>query len=162
MTNIFLACAMAFLFLLAGCDSSRVYETNVEFPEKNWKIADEVAMDFEIKDTTKRYNVYFNVRNSIEYPYARLFVNYTLVNPKGVELEKKMVGNNLFDQKTGEPFGQSGIGDLFDHQFPLLKNYKFHQEGHYKIVFEQFMRKDTLEGVLAVGARVEVAENKNQ
>jgi gliding motility-associated lipoprotein GldH len=162
MTKFFLAYAMACLLLLMGCDSSRVYETNVEFAEKNWKITDEVAIDFEIKDTTLSYNVYFNVRNSLEYPYARLFVNYTLIDPKGLQLQKKMLGNNLFDQKTGEPFGQSGIGDLFDHQFLLLKQYRFYKTGVYKLTFQQFMRKDTLEGVLAVGARVEFAESKKQ
>ena len=94
----------------------------------------------------------------LEYPYARLFVNYTLIDPKGVQLQKKMLGNNLFDQKTGEPFGQSGIGDLFDHQFPLLKQYRFYNTGVYKLTFQQFMRKDTLEGVLAAGARQRLRE----
>jgi gliding motility-associated lipoprotein GldH len=155
MTKFFLVSAIGLLLLLVGCDSTRVHEFNLEFADKTWKIADKVTVGFEIKDTTLQYNVYFNVRNSLDYPYSRLFINYTIVDPKNVVLEKKMVGNYLFDQKTGEPFGKTGIGDLFDHQFPLMKNYKFHQAGLHKITFEQFMRKDTLEGVMAVGARVE-------
>lgn len=160
MIKLILTGLLFFMFLLTGCDDTRVQEANIDFADQTWKLADKVTIDFEIKDTTLRYNVYFNVRNSLDYPFARLFLNYTLVNSKGVEIEKKMVVNNLFDQKTGEPFGQSGIGDLFDHQFPLLKNYKFHQTGLHKITFEQFMRKDTLEGVMAVGARVEIAQKK--
>ena len=158
MTKFLLASATGLFLLLVGCDDARVHETNIELPDKTWKAADQVTIDFEIKDTTVHYNLYFNVRNSLDYPYSRLFVNYALVDPKGAELQKKMVGNYLFDQKTGEPFGQSGIGDLFDHQFPLLQQYRFHQTGVYKITFEQFMRKDTLPGVMAVGARVEVAK----
>lgn len=155
MTKFFLVSAVGLLLLFAGCDSTRVHEVNVEFADKTWNIADRVTVDFEIKDTTLRYNVYFNVRNSLDYPYSRLFIHYAIVDPKNVVLEKKMVSNYLFDQKTGEPFGESGIGDLFDHQFPLIKNYKFQQIGLHKITFEQFMRKDTLEGVMAVGARIE-------
>ncbi|MFM8833549.1 MAG: gliding motility lipoprotein GldH [Cytophagales bacterium] len=160
MTKFFLLSVVGLLLLLVGCDSTRVHEVNLEFADKTWKIADKVTVDFEIKDTTLHYNVYFNVRNSLDYPYSRLFINYTIVDPKNVELEKKMVGNYLFDQKTGEPFGQSGIGDLFDHQFPILQHYTFHQLGLHKITFQQFMRKDTLEGVMAVGARVEFAQKK--
>jgi gliding motility-associated lipoprotein GldH len=149
---------MACLLLLIGCDSSRVHEANVEFADETWKMADKLTIDFQINDTTLQYNLYFNVRNSLDYPYSRLFVNYALVDPTGVMLDAKMLGNNLFDQKTGEPFGQSGIGDLFDHQFPLLKQYRFYNTGVYKLTFRQFMRKDTLEGVFAVGARVERSE----
>ena len=61
----------------------------------------------------------------------------------------------LFDAKTGKPLGKSGIGDLYDHRFILLNNYKFKNKGKYRIVFEQFMRMDTLPGIMAVGLRVE-------
>jgi gliding motility-associated lipoprotein GldH len=61
----------------------------------------------------------------------------------------------LFDQHTGKPQGSSGLGDIYDQRFPVISNYKFPSPGKYKVSFEQFMRKDTLEGVLAIGLRVE-------
>ena len=68
MTKFFLVSAVGLLLLLVGCDSTRVHEVNLEFADKTWKIADKVTVDFEIKDTTLHYNVYFNVRNSLDYP----------------------------------------------------------------------------------------------
>ncbi len=144
--------------VLVGCDKSRVYEVNHDFNERNWKITETPEFEFTIKDLGKRYNIYYNVRNSLDYPYARLFVNYSLRDSTGMELSKKMVSEFLFDQKTGQPFGTSGLGDVYDHRFSLLKEFEFKQQGKYTITLEHFMRADTLLGVLAVGARVEIAE----
>ena len=54
--------------------------------------------------------------------------------------------------------GTSGVGDIYDHQFPILKNYSFKKLGTYRMSFQQFMRQDTIPGVLAVGLRVETIE----
>ncbi len=140
-----------------SCDSNRVYEDNIEFKDRTWKITESAQLEFEISDTTKRYNLYMDVRNSLDYPYARLFVNYNLLDPVGAELSKKMISEYLFDQKTGKPNGRSGLGDIYDHQFLFLEKHSFPKLGKYKVKFEQFMRQDTLKGVLAVGLRVEFA-----
>ncbi len=143
------------LFLLASCDSNRIYEDNIEFKDRSWKITEPAQLEFDIVDTTQRYNLYMDVRNSLDYPYSRLFVNYNLVDPTGTEVSKKMITEYLFDQKTGKPKGSSGLGDIYDHQFLFLEKHSFSKLGKYKIKFEQFMRQDTLQGVLAVGLRVE-------
>lgn len=139
---------------LFGCDQSRVYEQQVDF-EKAWMVSDQPQFDFEIKDYTQRYNIYFTVRNSLDFPFSRIFVSYALKDSLGMELNKDLVSGYLFDQKTGSPFGRSGLGDLYDHRFPLLTNYQFERPGVYSISLEQFNRRDTLQGVLAAGVRVE-------
>jgi gliding motility-associated lipoprotein GldH len=150
-------CVLSFVFFtfLSSCDSNRIYEDNVEFKDRTWKIASPAQLEFDITDTTKRYNLYMDVRNSLDYPYARLFVNYSLMDSLGTELSKKMISEYLFDQKTGKPNGDSGIGDIYDHQFIFLQKQVFVKPGKYKVKFEQFMRQDTLKGILAVGLRVE-------
>ena len=67
---------------------------------------------------------------------------------------------NLFDPKTGEPFG-NGLGDVFDHQFLLLENYKFERPGPYNFKLQQYMRMDSLPEVLSAGIRVEKVEMPN-
>jgi gliding motility-associated lipoprotein GldH len=148
----------AILILLVGCDSKRVFEDNVEFRDRNWKITQPVQFEFQIADSSKKYNVLMNIRNSLDYPYARIFVNYDL-KKDSTQLNKKMISEYLFDQKTGKPFGTSGIGDIYDHQFQILKNYSFEKVGVYKIRLEQFMRMDTIPGIIAIGIRVEKAED---
>src|SRR5260221_8412187 len=143
--------------LLIGCYSRRVFEDNFEFRDRTWKITEPVQFEFQIADTSNKYRLLMNIRNSLDYPYARIFVNYDLLRQDS-SLNKRMVAEYLFDQKTGKPFGTSGIGDIYDHQFSILKNYSFKKAGVYKIRLNQFMRMDTIPGILAVGIRVEKVE----
>lgn len=146
---------VAIIAILISCDSNRLFEENVEFKDRTWKISEPAQLEFTIQDTASRYNLYLDVRNSIDYPYARLFTNYQLNDSVGTELSKKMIAEYLFDQKTGEPNGKSGLGDVYDHQFSIAQKFRFTKRGKYKARFEQFMRQDTLQGILAIGLRVE-------
>ena len=150
-------CVVLIALMAISCDSNRVYENNIDFKDRSWKIAEPAKFDFQITDTTKRYNLLMDVRNSIDYPFARLFVNYELKKDSTI-LSKELVSVYLFDQKTGKPFGTSGIGDIYDNQFFLMKNFSFKKTGEYHMRLQQFMRQDTIPGILAVGLRVEVLE----
>jgi gliding motility-associated lipoprotein GldH len=143
---------------LSSCDSNRIYETNHDFEDRTWKVNQAPEFEFKIDDPGKKYNLYFNVRNSLDYPYSRIFVNYHLQDSIGNDLQSKLITHDLFDEKTGAPLGSSGLGDLYDHQFVLLSNYDFKFPGKYKVKLEQYTRQDTLKGMLAVGVRVETAQ----
>ena len=153
MRVLFLACVIFILF--SACDESRVYEQNVDFNERYWMVSEKPEFEFTIDKPADRYTLYGNIRNSVSYPYARIFFNYYLQDSTGAEIQKQLVTQYLFDAKSGEPFGNSGLGDIYDHRFELLKNYQFKHRGRYKIKFEQQMRVDTLQGILAVGLRVD-------
>jgi gliding motility-associated lipoprotein GldH len=141
--------------LLLACESNRVYEQNNTLDSRYWRVDDPQIFTFEIKDNAAPYNIYYNIRNSLDYPVARLFVEYTLADSGGVELKKNLTAEYLFDQKTGKPFGESGIGDVFDHQFKIIDKHQFPYAGKYQLTLKQFNRVDTLMGILAVGVRVE-------
>ena len=100
------------------------------------------------------------MRNSVSYPWSRLFITYYLQDSTGKDLQTKLLNEDLFDTKSGKPLGESGLGDIYDHQFQVLRDYQFAYPGKYKMKFEQFMRTDTLHGILAVGLRVERADLK--
>jgi gliding motility-associated lipoprotein GldH len=144
------------MVLLAGCaDDTRLYEQNYDFTDRCWPAKNVPSFEFTIQDNQQPYALYCNLRNTVAYPYSRIFIRYSLKDSAGHELKKEMIGDFLFDQKTGEPKGVSGLGDIYDQQLPLLKDYTFPYAGPYSIQFEQFMRTDSLQGVLAVGLRVE-------
>ena len=148
--------AIITVFLLS-CDDERLYEKNTDFNSRFWFVNEKPEFEFEIPDSLQTYNLYCNVRNSLDYPYARIFLTYHLQDSSGTLLEKKLVSHMLFDEKTGEPFGESGLGDLYDHRILLKENQHFPYSGKFRIAFEQYMRTDTLAGILAVGLRVERA-----
>jgi len=144
-----------FILILFGCDSSRLFEKNTDFTGSHWLQYEKPSFEFRIHDTGKRYNLYCTIRNESTYPFARLFFNYSLKDSTGTVLASDLKSIFLFDAKTGKPFGTSGIGDVFDQREPILMNHEFKFTGRYTVEFEQYMRLDTLQGVSAVGLRVE-------
>jgi gliding motility-associated lipoprotein GldH len=146
-----------FILVLTGCDQNRVYHEYVDFNERYWLTSSKPEFTFKIEDAGTAYNIYCNIRNSTEYPFSRLFVNFSLADTAGHQLQQKLLNEFLFEAKSGKPLGKSGLGDLYDHEFLLLKNYKFNQGGAYKIQFEQYMRTDTLKGIVSVGLAIEKA-----
>jgi gliding motility-associated lipoprotein GldH len=144
--------------VMCACDETRLYEENHDFNDRSWLVQEKPQFEFRINDTTASYNVYMNLRNSVAFPYTRLFATYSLTDSVGNTLKTELVTQDLFDRKTGEPFGSSALGDLFDQRIPLLQSYTFPRAGLYKLSFVQMMRTDTLQGVLAVGYRVERAQ----
>jgi gliding motility-associated lipoprotein GldH len=140
---------------LVACDDARIFDKNVDLEQRAWMVNYKPEFEFNIDDTSINYNIYCNIRNTLSYPYSRLFVTYYLQDSIGLVLDKKLIQYSLFDQKTGKPFGSSGLGDIYDHRIPVLTNHRFQHKGVHKIKFEQFMRTDTLDGILAVGARIE-------
>lgn len=159
MRNLFVVSVV--VILLISCDQTRVYDQNADFSQGYWLINEKPEFDFVIDTSIDKYTLYGNIRNSVSYPYARIFYTYYLLDSAGNELQKKLVTQYLFDAKTGKPLGSSGLGDIYDHQFELLKDYRFKYPGKYKLKLEQFMRTDTLEGILAVGLRVENTSRPN-
>ncbi|RAW02671.1 gliding motility lipoprotein GldH [Pseudochryseolinea flava] len=148
---------ISLMMLCMSCDDARVFEQYHDFDEEQWKMAEKPKFDFVIDDPSMRYNVYSNVRNSVSYPWSRFFMNYTLQDSTGAVLKQNLLNEFLFHAKSGEPFGNSGLGDIFDHQFLLLKDFQFPYKGKFTVEYQHYMRTDSLEGILAVGLRVERA-----
>ncbi|WP_347157735.1 gliding motility lipoprotein GldH [Pontibacter chitinilyticus] len=145
--------AAALVLLLTGCDPNRVYEQNVDFAEGNWAIDNAPVFSFEINDTTQAYNVYFNVRYSLQYEFYNLYLRHQLVGPDGAVLSADLHELLLLDPKTGKPSGK-GSSDVYDLQTLVLKGVTFPKVGTYKLRLTQYMRRDPLPHVQAIGVRV--------
>ena len=133
-----------------------VYEENIDIEDKIWLANDTLNFSFKVEDKASMYNVYYNVRNTITYPYQNLYVNYTLQNTAGDTIRKDLINMTLFDPKTGKPFG-NGLGDIFSHQFRVMSQYQFPDTGVYHFKLNQFMRRDSLPEILSVGVSIKDA-----
>jgi gliding motility-associated lipoprotein GldH len=149
--------ALSGLIFLTACDKNRIYEENIDIKNYNWAIADVKEFSFDIKDTTRTYQIFFNVRNALDYEYYNLYLSQTLIGPDREKLHSRLHEMYLMDPKTGEPLG-SGAGDIFDHTFLAVKAQRFPKVGTYKIRLRQYMRKNPLPGIMAIGIKVSVAE----
>jgi len=142
------------IFLVASCDSNRVFEKNTDIPNNLWIKEEKPHFEFEIPDTSIDYNIYYNIRNAVSYPFYNLYLTHYLKDSVGTLISTNLDELTLFNPKTGQPNGK-GMGDIFDHRIPMLTKYKFDQPGKYTLEVEQFMRMDELPMIMAVGIRIE-------
>ena len=145
---------VSILFSMVSCDPSRIYETNRDFENGQWVSGDTAYFAIQVPDSATRYNLLLNVRNTIDFNTARLFIQYELSDSNKV-IRKRLVEQNLFDRKTGEPFGESGLGDIFSHRFVLENGISFKKAGEIQIKLNHMMRTDTLSEIRSVGIRLE-------
>ena len=155
-SKLFLSLVFTAIFFLTACDDTRVYEENYDFEQKVWLTDTIPTFEFEISNPDQRYNIIWNVRNTLNYPYHNLYLTYYLEDTLGRRIATDLHNMHLFDPKTGEPYG-SGLGDIFNHQIIALPTYQFDSAGTYRIRLEQYMRTDSLKDILSVGVRVEQA-----
>ena len=154
---LFAVCSLFIVCFLGACDSLRIYEKNVDFNQRIWLYDSIATFSFDIEDTTQQYNLYYNVRNSLDYPFYNLYLNYELKDSTEALLSSELNNIALFDAKSGDPKGD-GLGDVFDHQVLFLQDYRFKSKGTYHVAVQQFMRRDSLPEIMAFGIRVERLE----
>ncbi|TXK28263.1 gliding motility lipoprotein GldH [Pontibacter qinzhouensis] len=138
---------------LISCDPARVYEQNVDLPEGNWYVDNSQHFEFQIQDTTQRYDIYFNVRYALSYEFYNLYLQHQLVGPDSTQLSSALHELKLLDPKTGKPLGK-GSSNLFDLQALAVKDVTFRKVGTYRLKLTQYMRRDPLANIMAVGIRV--------
>jgi gliding motility-associated lipoprotein GldH len=109
---------------LFACDPARLYEKNHDLEGYQWYIDTIPAFQFEVKDVSTPYKIYYNIRNAAAYPYHNLYITYYLSDSTGKILTSRLQEVMLMDPQTGKPLGD-GMGDIFDHRIMSLDNYRF-------------------------------------
>jgi len=145
--------------LVFSCDANRVYEKNYDLPETKWYADSILTFEFEIEDIEQKYNIFYNVRFSINYSFYNMYLFYKLKDSKGNVVSSELQELLLSHPETGKPYGE-GIGDIFSNQLAIdrFKNYQFKKKGKYTFTVQQYMRQNPLPNVLSFGLRLEKIE----
>jgi gliding motility-associated lipoprotein GldH len=154
MTKYIANCCLIFALLIAvsSCDSNRVFDDNKNIEGADWDYQFKPFFDVYIPDTQYEYNVYVNLRIGSDYKYNNIFMLIHTTNPLQ-QTQTKRVDIRLANE-AGKWTG-SGLGDLYDYQFPVYKKIKVRTPGFYRFEVEQNMRDDVLQHVKSTGIRVE-------
>ncbi len=147
------------LWLLGGlvaCESSAVYEQQQSLSEGRWHVDSALVYEFRIGDTAQPYNLFYDVRYGLDYPFYNLYVTYYLEDSAGQVWQQKLQELVLMDPVTGAPYG-SGVSDLFDHRVLFVRRQQFPYVGLFRLRVVQYMRQDPLPGVRNFGLRIEAA-----
>ncbi|SMD34404.1 gliding motility-associated lipoprotein GldH [Reichenbachiella faecimaris] len=149
--------AVSISLSIVACNGNTVIDEQSDIQEGLWHLDSLVAFQFEIEDTTSSYQIQYNVRYAVNYPYYNLFLKYYLEDSTGEILSSELQELILFDKKTGEPMGE-GLGDLFDRGVPVFEDQKFSNPGAYTFKVKQFMRMEQLPGILSFGLKIQKPE----
>jgi gliding motility-associated lipoprotein GldH len=141
------------LFLLAGCSETGLYE-KVYFMKGNaWSSQEQPSFEFEVKDTSAKYQLYFLIRHADAYEYNNVWISLKSQLPGDSIIRKERFDIPLADQNK---WLGSGMDDIFDHRVLLYREpVKFSKAGLYKVDIGHEMRVEPLEHVFNVGLRIE-------
>jgi gliding motility-associated lipoprotein GldH len=143
-------CLGSAIFGLAACGSGATFEATRDLPNYQWAKDSLAVFSFEVPMAEQSYELGYHLRNTASYPKDRIHVKFVLTDSAGKVVATGMKATFLFDATTGEPLGR-GLGDLFEHEVPLLTKYRFPHRGRYSLGLQQYTREEMLIGVASVG-----------
>jgi gliding motility-associated lipoprotein GldH len=147
------------VILFFSCDKKRVFD-EYKSVGSAWHKDSVVTFDIPELDTTKRYNLFLNLRDNNNYPYNNLFLIVALEQPNG------FTKVDTLEYQMANPDGTllgNGFSDIKESKLYYKENVKL--KGKYKVHIKQAVRATgkvpgvtLLEGITEVGLRIEKKE----
>ena len=138
-----------FFFAFISCENNQQLVYN--FQQKNWDFNNPVTFLFEIKDTTKTYDMSIFFRNNLNYPYQNLYLIIETQHNNNI-LNTDTLHYAITD-KYGKWLGE-GFGATKNNYFNYNNKVSFNKVGLYNIVLTHGMRQNPLNGSLSVGVKI--------
>ena len=139
------------LLLFVSCDSNTIIDENISINNKEWLHSDKPGFKVHITDISKRYDVKLNIRHTLHYPYANLFI---LIHQKGPKTKEYSYRKELKLAKVDGKWTGNSAGSLYTQQSLIHQNYSFPDTGVYHFTFEQNMRDNPLIGISDIGLNI--------
>jgi gliding motility-associated lipoprotein GldH len=141
------------LLWLTACGNRHVYDHFEAIKDYQWGFKEAKQFVVPIANTTKKYNVFLNIRHTEDYAFNNLWIMFSQRSPDGKERAERR-SLSLADPSSGRWFG-SGNGEIYDDQFVIMKNVTFTEAGSYTYNIRHVMRNDEIDGIMDIGLRVE-------
>ncbi len=143
-------------FLFFSCDKKRVFD-EYKSVGNSWHKDSIISFDLPELDSTKRYNLFVNLRANNDYPFNNLFLIVSLEMPNG------FTKVDTLEYQMATPDGAilgDGFTDLKESKLFYKEKVRF--RGKYKVNIKQALRESgkiqgtkILEGITDVGFRIE-------
>ncbi len=139
------------ILVLSSCGPDYIFNETYTIRDQSWTYDDTVNFTLDVQDTTAIYNLSLEVRHSVDYPYQNLYTKFHTIFPGGQKREE-VVSLELADK------GAIWLGDCNQTtcllSIPVQQGAYFNQAGQHQFLIEQFMRQDSLEGIISFGFTV--------
>lgn len=138
-------------YLSTACDRDRVFEQYQGMDDLKWAISDTVSFEL-VPLASDTVISSIGVKYNDRFAFHNLYVRYLLKDSLGNQLQDSLINILLFEPKTGKPLG-SGYGNVFT-LFDTLPLLHLHESQGLKVQLIQYMRKEQLDGIEAVGLKI--------
>jgi gliding motility-associated lipoprotein GldH len=146
---------ISLMALLSSCQQHDVvFQDQVIMADGQWVQDSAKTFAFQIDDVQASYNIYYFMRNNLDYPYANIYLKDEIVGPGTSKPTGSLKQFFLANPETGQPLG-SGLADVRDNTLLAFKEVQFKQPGQYRLSLRQYMRQSTLPGIACVGVLVQ-------
>ena len=140
------------LLLLAACTDTALYD-HYQSVEKPWTKDHIYYFTYDIDDNTVPYDLALEIRNNDLYPYQNLWLLCSEEPPVGP------MTHDTIECMLADDYGAwHGAGIAIHHlSVPLRSRYRFPHKGQYTLGIRQGMRDEQLNGIEAIGLRIEAS-----
>ena len=145
--------------MLGSCSGPELVKDHVLMPEEGWHAESVVQFSFEVKDAQQAHNVYYFLRQNLNYPYSNIYLRDSIVDAQGYVAHTSTKQFFVANPFTGQPIG-SGLAEMRDNTMLGYEAIKFPKAGKYTIRVRQYMRISPLPGILSAGVMVLPLEGK--
>lgn len=140
------------VLVCTACQKKNFYSEIKPVSHEVWATNKPLTFTVDVKDSSQFFNMYFNVRNTVDFETQNLYVFMKTQFPDG-HCEQDTLGFILCD-KFGEWTGK-GQGRIKDNKFLFQPKMRFPRSGKYKFTVTQAMRTDKLKGISDFGITLE-------
>lgn len=125
-------------------------EHSISFGDQGWPSKQVIDIPLTSLDSNKTYQVWVHVRQSEAYPYYNFYFLPKIIDPKGKRFQRTLAEAIFYDPKTGKPRAASG-SSIKTHRYLIFDRLRFKEAGTYRLSLTQYMREDTLKGIVSIG-----------
>ena len=151
--NRFVILAFCFgIFILSSCDRKKVLDESFQIPYEKWNKNTFAKFVVPITDTLEHYDFYINIRNTVDYRFANIYLFLKTTFPGGKHAQDTL--ECILAGPDGKWLGK-GLTKMKENRILLKKGFLFPRKGNYTFEIEQAMRVDELEGIADIGIRIQ-------
>ena len=139
------------VFFVSGCRKKSVYHEYLTLENTVWDKNYTCNFDVEIEELDTLYDVTFYLRHTTNYPYSNIWLFVNQISPEG-NIIADTIAYEVADY-TGR-WQAKDVGSVLTLPIAYKQKHKFKQKGNYRYSIRHGMRTDTLQGVQAIGFKL--------
>ena len=141
----------AFLIIFSSCGERPYFSNSIEFEDGVWSYGELFENNFAIDDTSATYHLILDMVHDRDYPFQNVYMNIITHFPADTSV------TDLLSVDMADRFGQwhgNCRGDICNLRVFLQQNISFKDPGDYSVVFEQYTRREDLNGIFELNFRI--------